>query len=158
MSSHRPFLRTLGLLCAATLFSTAPLGAQQSPSFSLDSSPSPTPAKKKADPNGLGLMQKDRPKGAKTEITSQEQATFDNATSIATFEGKVIVKDPQFNLFCDKLIAMRIERLYKVHHFVSQIAHLPAEPSLPPDLEVPLLHLQIGEAHDAGAVGVPLRA
>jgi lipopolysaccharide transport protein LptA len=103
MSSHRPFLRTLGLLCAATLFSTPHLGAQQSPNFSLDSSPTPTPARKKADPNGLGLMQKDRPKGAKTEITSQDQATFDNATSIATFEGKVIVKDPQFNLYCDKL-------------------------------------------------------
>lgn len=106
MSSHRPFCRTLGLCAtalAATLLFPAPLGAQQTPNFSLDSSPSPTPAKKKADPNGLGLMQKDRPKGAKTEITSQTEATFDNATSIATFDGKVIVKDPQFNLFCDKL-------------------------------------------------------
>ncbi len=99
--THRFFLRALALLCAA---SAVPLPAQQAPNLSLDSSPSSTPAAKKSDPSGLGVMQKDRPKNAKTEITSQKEATFDNATSIATFEGKVVVKDPQFNLFCDKLI------------------------------------------------------
>ncbi len=40
---------------------------------------------------------------AKTEITAKKQATFDNATSIAEFEGSVVVKDPQFTLFCDRL-------------------------------------------------------
>jgi lipopolysaccharide export system protein LptA len=45
----------------------------------------------------------DRPKNAKTEITATEQATFDNETSIAEFTGKVVVKDPQFTLFCDRL-------------------------------------------------------
>jgi lipopolysaccharide transport protein LptA len=58
----------------------------------------------KKDPFGVkGLTNKDRPKDAKTEITSKKQATFDNATSVAEFEGSVVVKDPQFTLFCDQL-------------------------------------------------------
>jgi lipopolysaccharide transport protein LptA len=52
---------------------------------------------------GVGGFGGDRPKDAKTEITATEMATFDNATSIAEFTGKVVVKDPQFNLFCDRL-------------------------------------------------------
>ncbi|HEY8900503.1 MAG TPA: LptA/OstA family protein [Chthoniobacterales bacterium] len=98
--------RALALLCAtAALATSGGLRAQSTPNFSLDSSPSPTATSsaKKADNNPLGISSKDRPKGAKTEITSKDGATFDNATSIATFEGKVVVKDPQFNLFCDKL-------------------------------------------------------
>jgi lipopolysaccharide transport protein LptA len=55
------------------------------------------------DPLGVKGLTKDRPKDAKTEITSKKQATFDNATSVAEFEGSVVVKDPQFTLFCDKL-------------------------------------------------------
>jgi lipopolysaccharide transport protein LptA len=54
------------------------------------------------NPFGLGGMG-ERPKGAKTEITAKKQATFDNATSIAEFEGNVVVKDVQFTLFCDRL-------------------------------------------------------
>jgi lipopolysaccharide transport protein LptA len=57
----------------------------------------------KKDPFGVKGLTKDRPKDAKTEITSKKQATFDNATSIAEFEGSVVVKDPQFTLFCDQL-------------------------------------------------------
>jgi lipopolysaccharide transport protein LptA len=57
----------------------------------------------KKDPFGVKGLTKDRPKDAKTEITSKKQATFDNATSIAEFEGSVVVKDPQFTLFCDSL-------------------------------------------------------
>jgi lipopolysaccharide transport protein LptA len=45
----------------------------------------------------------DRPKDSKTEITATKQATFDNAASVAEFEGKVVVRDPQFTLFCDRL-------------------------------------------------------
>jgi lipopolysaccharide transport protein LptA len=55
------------------------------------------------DPLGVKGLTKDRPKDAKTEITSKKQATFDNATSVAEFEGSVVVKDPQFTLFCDQL-------------------------------------------------------
>lgn len=50
-----------------------------------------------------GPLMKDRPKGAKTEITAKKQATFDNAANLAEFEGNVIVQDPQFTLYCDKL-------------------------------------------------------
>lgn len=64
-----------------------------------------TPDKKDkgGDLLGMGGLSKDRPKDAKTEITARNSATFDNATSIAEFEGSVVVKDPQFNLFCDRL-------------------------------------------------------
>jgi len=46
----------------------------------------------------------DRPAGAQTEITAQKEATFNNAENIATFTGNVVVKDPQFTLFCEHLI------------------------------------------------------
>lgn len=54
---------------------------------------------------GLGLqgLTKERPKNAKTEITAKKQATFDNSTNIAEFEGSVVVVDPQFKLFCERL-------------------------------------------------------
>jgi lipopolysaccharide transport protein LptA len=55
------------------------------------------------DPLGVKGLTKDRPKDAKTEITSKKQATFDNAKNVAEFEGSVVVKDPQFTLFCDQL-------------------------------------------------------
>lgn len=54
-------------------------------------------------PFGMKMLSKDRPKDAKTEITATKQATFDNVKSFAEFEGKVVVKDPQFTLFCDRL-------------------------------------------------------
>ena len=56
----------------------------------------------KKDPFGVKGLTKDRPKDAKTEITSKKQATFDNVSSVAEFEGSVVVKDPQFTLFCDQ--------------------------------------------------------
>lgn len=45
----------------------------------------------------------DRPKGAATEITASEKATFDNAKNVAEFIGRVVVRDPQFTLSCEKL-------------------------------------------------------
>lgn len=45
----------------------------------------------------------ERPKGAQTEITANEEASFDNEKSIAEFKGRVVVKDPQFTLTCDTL-------------------------------------------------------
>lgn len=53
--------------------------------------------------NGFGLLAKERPKDAKTEITAKKQATFDNTANLAEFEGNVVVQDPQFTLYCDKL-------------------------------------------------------
>jgi len=52
---------------------------------------------------GIGGLGGERPKGAKTEITAKKQATFDNTTSTAEFEGNVVVTDVQFKLFCDRL-------------------------------------------------------
>src|SRR5687768_12159173 len=39
-----------------------------------------------------------------TEITSK-QATFDQKTRQAVFLGNVVVKDPEFNVKCDRLVA-----------------------------------------------------
>lgn len=69
----------------------------------LTALPADAQTEKKSDPTGMGMLQKDRPKNAKTEITCKDESTFDNATGVATFVKSVVVKDPQFNLFCDKL-------------------------------------------------------
>ena len=45
----------------------------------------------------------ERPKGAKTEITASEEASFDNEKNVAEFKGGVVVKDTQFTLSCDTL-------------------------------------------------------
>lgn len=39
------------------------------------------------------------------EITAQTETTFDETARVAVFLGSVTVKDPQFNLTCDKLTA-----------------------------------------------------
>jgi lipopolysaccharide transport protein LptA len=53
--------------------------------------------------NAFAGMGKDRPADAKTEITASQEATFDNAASVAEFVGRVVVRDPQFTLSCDRL-------------------------------------------------------
>ncbi len=60
-------------------------------------------SKDSISPFGFKGLGADRPKDSKTEITATKQATFDNAASVAEFEGKVVVRDPQFTLFCDRL-------------------------------------------------------
>ena len=49
-------------------------------------------------------MAGERPEGAKTEISSNEEATFDSEKNIAEFTGRVVVKDPQFTLTCERLV------------------------------------------------------
>ncbi len=56
-----------------------------------------------ADPLGLGPLADNRPLGAKTEITAQKEATFDEKKNIAVFIGNVRVSDPGFVLAADKL-------------------------------------------------------
>jgi len=51
----------------------------------------------------FGLLSKDRPKDAKTEITAEKEALFDNVANTAEFRGRVVVRDPQFTLTCDEL-------------------------------------------------------
>jgi lipopolysaccharide transport protein LptA len=60
-------------------------------------------AQPKPDPLGLGPLGETRPPGAKTEITAQKEATFDERKNIAVFVGDVRVNDPSFLLRADKL-------------------------------------------------------
>ena len=89
---------SFSILCACFLAAgTALLPAQEvKPSMNPDKGES-------KNPFGMAGLGGERPKGAKTEITAKKQATFDNTTSIAEFEGSVVVKDVQFTLFCDRL-------------------------------------------------------
>lgn len=78
-----------------------------SPVFAQSSAPTMNPdsgnRSETGSSNPFGGLSKERPKGAKTEITAKKQATFNNATNIAEFEGNVVVVDPQFKLFCERL-------------------------------------------------------
>lgn len=95
---NRPLLATtLCLFANACLLFAAPEDA--SPTMN----PHTSEPKKSQNPFGFGDMGSERPKGAQTVITAQKEATFDNAANKATFEGNVVVKDPQFTLFCDRL-------------------------------------------------------
>jgi lipopolysaccharide transport protein LptA len=62
-----------------------------------------TPEADRKDPLGFGLLTKDRPKGSKTEISAQKEATFNDKDSRATFVGEVRVKDAAFMLSADRL-------------------------------------------------------
>jgi lipopolysaccharide transport protein LptA len=97
---NRPFLTaTLCLLSSSPWLSAAPGDA--SPTMN----PGSTPAKASSNPFGFGDMGgKERPKGAQTVITAKKEASFDNTENLATFEGSVVVKDPQFTLFCERLV------------------------------------------------------
>lgn len=88
----RPFLASMAL----ALMLPAICGAQTSPSINPEGSAT-------AEKND-SLFTSDRPAGAQTEITAQKEATFNNAENLATFTGNVVVKDPQFTLFCEHLI------------------------------------------------------
>lgn len=94
-------LAAFGLLLFLHPLAAAPGDAN--PTMNPDSGATPE-NKEKGNPFGFTGMGKERPKDAKTEITAKKQADFDNATNIATFEGNVVVKDPQFTLFCDRLV------------------------------------------------------
>lgn len=85
-------------ILALLLLGAAIASAQQPPSMSAGAKPDAAP------PTGaFAGLGKDRPAGAKTEITANKEATFDNAASVAEFTGNVIVRDPQFTLTCDHL-------------------------------------------------------
>jgi lipopolysaccharide transport protein LptA len=73
------------------------LGALCGESVAAESTPAPDPWKL-----NLGVN-KPRPKNARTIIDNEEGAWFDDATNTLEFQGNVVVRDPQFTLFCDKL-------------------------------------------------------
>ena len=55
-------------------------------------------AQPQGDPLGLGPLADTRAPGAKTEITAQKEATFDEKKNVAVFVGSVRVDDPSFLL------------------------------------------------------------
>jgi lipopolysaccharide transport protein LptA len=53
----------------------------------------------------------ERPKNARTIIESDDGATFENTSNSADFLGHVVVRDPQFDLTCDRLhVILRPDR------------------------------------------------
>lgn len=53
----------------------------------------------------------ERPRNSRTIIESDDGATFDNASNSAEFNGHVTVRDPQFDMTCDKLhVELRPDR------------------------------------------------
>jgi len=88
-------------LVSVAAFST--VAAQSDDADYLKRDATPTTATTEGDPLGLGGLGNDRPSDAKTVITARKEATFNNKSGIATFEGKVLVRDPQITLSCDKL-------------------------------------------------------
>jgi lipopolysaccharide transport protein LptA len=88
----------------AALLAFAPIAFGQSNTPSTRASITAGEPAESKDALGLGVLGKNRPKDAKTEITAEKEATFDNAQGLATFVGKVIVRDPQLVLTCDKLV------------------------------------------------------
>lgn len=88
-------------LIFSLLLLAAPVIAQtDAPTMNPDSGKSSSGG---SDAFGMKGLSSERPKGAKTEITAKKQATFDNAANIAEFEGNVVVVDPQFKLYCERL-------------------------------------------------------
>jgi len=62
--------------------------------------------------SSLGMAGNDeRPKNARTIIESDAGANFENASSSADFLGHVVVRDPQFDLTCERLhVVLRPDR------------------------------------------------
>lgn len=58
-----------------------------------------------------GAGNDERPKNARTIIESDDGATFENTSNSADFIGHVVVRDPQFDLTCDRLhVVLRPDR------------------------------------------------
>jgi len=79
------------------IFTLIPANAQEArASMSADSKTGKTP--------GLfNMAGGDRPAGAKTEITATKESSFDSEKNVAEFTGRVVVRDVQFTLTCDRL-------------------------------------------------------
>jgi lipopolysaccharide transport protein LptA len=85
------------LALLSLIFTLTPLAAQESnASMSADS-------KTGKAPGLFNMAGGERPSGAKTEITATRESSFDSEKNIAEFTGRVVVRDPQFTLTCDRL-------------------------------------------------------
>lgn len=74
------------------------------PSHSSTLLPSLNSFDESSEPPSEGQTKAKEP--AKTEVTSENEATFNNKTNIAEFFGRVTVKNDQFDLLCDHLVVI----------------------------------------------------
>ena len=84
-------------LCLVLLLGVAALPVSAQQLRTGEASPS------RKDPLGFGSLSGDRPKGSKTEISAEREATFNEKENRALFVGGVRVKDPAFLLSTDRL-------------------------------------------------------
>jgi lipopolysaccharide export system protein LptA len=96
-------LRCSLILAGGLMLSVTNIYSQGSESPSMN--PEARPGSAPRTPLGGQAFAGERPPGAVTEITATETATFDNNSSVAEFIGSVVVKDPQFQMTCDRLKA-----------------------------------------------------
>lgn len=104
--ASRSLIPLIALAVMGHLASPGPIGAQ---GFGPLAEPMPQPG------GGAGPFatagNQDRPRGGRTVIESDDGATFDNVTSSADFIGHVVVRDPQFDLTCERLhVILRPDR------------------------------------------------
>ena len=72
-------------------------------SLALAEVPSASDTNRPVDPWKLSLGNKPRPKNARTIVDAEDGAWFDDLANTIEFTGKVVVRDPQFTMSCDKL-------------------------------------------------------
>lgn len=104
--ASRSLIPLIALAVMGHLASPGPIGAQ---GFGPLAEPMPQTG------GGAGPFatagNQDRPRGGRTVIESDDGATFDNVTSSADFIGHVVVRDPQFDLTCERLhVILRPDR------------------------------------------------
>ena len=104
--SSRSLIPLIALAVLGHLASPGPIGAQ-------GFGPLVEPVQQQG--GGVGPFatagSQDRPRGGRTVIESDDGATFDNVTSSADFIGHVVVRDPQFDLTCERLhVILRPDR------------------------------------------------
>lgn len=77
----------------------APTKATQAEEINVTTPPTPT----SSSPWNFNFGHQRRPQDARTVIDAQDGAWFDDVSNTVEFFGKVVVRDPQFKLTCDRL-------------------------------------------------------
>ena len=85
------------LALLALIFTLIPVVAQEAKA-SMSADP-----KTGKSPGLFNIAGGERPTGAKTEITATKESSFDSEKNVAEFTGRVVVRDVQFTLTCDRL-------------------------------------------------------
>jgi lipopolysaccharide transport protein LptA len=85
------------LALLALIFTLIPADAQEAKA-SMSADP-----KTGKSPGLFNIAGGERPTGAKTEITATKESSFDSEKNVAEFTGRVVVRDVQFTLTCDRL-------------------------------------------------------